>query len=57
MNRLNRLDHPCQGAQHIGLCEDEEGDEEDRLIGLTCRYYAILPHDAACTVVIHVIQQ
>jgi hypothetical protein len=49
MYRLNRLDHPCQGAQHRGLCEDEEGDEEDRRIRATFRYYAILPHDAACT--------
>jgi hypothetical protein len=57
MYRLNRLDHPCQGAQHRGLCEDEEGDEEDRRIRATCRYYAILPHDAACTDLIHVIQQ
>jgi len=31
--RLNRLDHQCQGVQHRGLCEDEEGDEEDRRIG------------------------
>jgi hypothetical protein len=32
MYRLNKLDHQCQGAQHRGLCEDEEGDEEDRRI-------------------------
>jgi T-complex protein 1 subunit eta len=45
MYRLNRLDHLCQGVRHRGLCEDEEGDEEDRDRRGSCRYYATLPHD------------
>lgn len=46
MCRLNRLDHLCQGVRHRGLCEDEEGDEEDRDRRGSCRYYATLRHDS-----------